>query len=170
VRQIRVKTTIGATVVFLLLPISSVNGETGIGKVRNLERAVAWAVQQEVQTGHLENRGDVCVGFASKEGVDTKAVISELRRKNYKIHTSNWCNSGPRGMTINIVGPIKESSPDAYELVIELGDSTGIQGGEHFATLLRRGTYVIECREGAEPKLIEYRQGCCHATKKAADR
>lgn len=164
------KSTIGATVVFLLLPVLSVNGKTGVGEVRNLERVVAWAVQQEIQTGHLEKRDDVCVGFGSKEGVDTKTVISELRRKNYKIHTSNWCSSGPRGMTINLVGPIKESSPDAYEFVIEVGDSTGIQRGEHFATLLRRGTYVIECRDGAEPKLIEYRQACCPETKNEAPR
>ena len=58
----------------------------------------------------------------------------------FTAHPNTWCNSGPRGVKISMVGPIKESSPDAYEFVIELADLSGIQRGEHFATLLGRGT------------------------------
>jgi hypothetical protein len=146
------ETKLAATLVFALLQVQA-NGPTPAGQV---ERATVFAIQQEIQAGHIEKRRDVCVAFGPEAGVHAKEVISELRRKNFKIHTNDWCNIGPRGMKINMIGSVMESSPRTYEFVVELGDLSGIQKGKHFGTLLRRGAYVIECRDGADPKLVEY--------------
>ena len=65
-------------------------------------------------------------------------------------------------MTIGIVAPIKTSANDTYELEVELGDLQPIrQEGAHFATLLRKGIYVVKCRKGARPELVSYSQTCC---------
>ncbi len=128
-----------------------------------VERVIVFAVQQESEASHLRSRKDLCIGFGHGLAVDEKAIISQLKHNGLKVHPNQWCNRGPRGLRIGIVAPINEVAPGMYELVIELGDLS-IRQGEHFATLLRRGTYVIRCDNGARPQLVSYRQTCCAKT------
>lgn len=130
----------------------------------NLERVVVFAVQREIESGNLKNRSDLCIGFGNGLGIDEKAVISELRRTGMRVHPNEWCTHSLRGLTIAIVAPIHETSPQTYALVLELGDLSPIRTGEHFATLMKRGTYVVRYAQGSEPQLISYRQTCCSKT------
>jgi hypothetical protein len=130
----------------------------------NLTRVVAFAVQREVEAGSLKGRSDLCLGFGNGLAVDQKAVMSELKRAGLKLHQDEWCNHSLRGLNIAIIAPIRETSLQTYELVLELSDPSPIRTGEHFATLLKRGTYVVQYRQGAEPQLVSYQQTCCSKT------
>jgi hypothetical protein len=129
----------------------------GLGQ---LERVIVFAVQQEVQASGLKNRKDVCLGFGNGLVADREAIISKLRSSGLRIHPNEWCNDGPRGLSVGIIAPVRETIPGLYELVLELGN-LAIRPGEHFATLLRSGTYVIRCETGSEPRLVSYRETCC---------
>lgn|GEM_PF-6109720 len=101
----------------------------------------------------------MCVGFGNGLKVDERAILSELNLDKRKVHPNEWCNRGPHGLVIDIISPVTESEPGAYDLIVEVGDNRPIlQRGEHFGTLLRRGTYTIKCREGAEPELVRYQE------------
>src|ERR1035438_7848744 len=127
--------------------------------LRNIERAVVFAIQQEFKGKLLENRKDVCVGFGHGLDIDDKAALLELKNRGLKARRASWCNRGPRGISIALVAPIRETSPGTYEFIVEVGD-LAISEGEHFATLLRRGTYVVRCEGSLEPQLVSYRQTC----------
>jgi hypothetical protein len=131
-------------------------------QLSNLGRAAAFAIRLEIHANRLENRTDVCVGFGHGLAVDEKAVLTELKREKVKVHSNDWCNQGLRGLAISIISPANESSPDTYEVVVEVGDLRQMwRGGEHFATLLRRGTYSVKCKNGVEPELVRYQETCC---------
>ena len=128
----------------------------------NLERSVVFAVRQEIQSGHFEQRKDLCIAAGKWISVDEKRVLSELGRQHLPFHANRWCNDGPRGLVIAILAPAIRSAPPLYEFVVDVSDSQPIrQEGAHFATLLRSGTYQIRCEDNSEPELIKYFQTCC---------
>ena len=60
---------------------------------------------------------------------------------------------------MSLIPPVKESEPGTYELTIEVGDLRPIrERGEHFGTLVRRGTYTVKCRDGVEPELVRFQE------------
>jgi hypothetical protein len=120
-----------------------------------VERVIVFAVQQEVQDGHVNKRKDVCLGLGDGLNVDERAIISALKRKGVRVHTNAWCNRGPRGLRIGVIAPIKQGAPETYEFVVDLTDLS-IRPDEHLATRLRRGTYVIRCDHSFKPQLISY--------------
>ena len=158
-RRMVVKPIVGFLAVLACQQITAAKADVAARKTTRLERAVAFAVYLEAHANRLESRTDVCVGFGHGLAVDDKGILFELRRRNLKVHSNNWCNQGPRGFVIEILGRAMESAPDTYEVVIELGDLRPIrEAGEHFGTLLRRGTYTVKCQEGSEPELLRYEE------------
>lgn len=140
-------------------------------QISNLDRAVAFAIDLEAHANRLEGRPDLCVGFGhGLKKLDEKGILTELKRLKLKVHTNDWCNQDPRGLVITVIAPVSESVPGTYELVIELGDLRPIrQHGEHFGTLLRRGTYSVKSKD--EPDLVRYQKTCCldaHAPEPAS--
>jgi hypothetical protein len=126
-----------------------------------LERVIAVAVGYEVHLNRFEKRKDVCVGFGHGLRVDGQAVFSELNARGLKLRSNEWCNRGLRGLTISVISPLTETAPNTYEFVLEVGDLSPIHEGAHFAALVRRGAYKVECREGLGPDLISYSKTCC---------
>lgn len=149
--------------IFAFQQIASAKEATAIHTLSTLERVVVFAVQQAVKAGNLQSKRGLCIGIGQGLGVDDKAIISELKRSRLRVHENDWCNPGPRGVMIAIVAPIIETSTGTYELILQVDDLT-IQPGEHFATLVKRGTYVIRCEGKSEPQLISYRESCCSKT------
>jgi hypothetical protein len=129
------------------------------GQLKNLDRVIAFVVQLEIHANRLENRTDVCVGFGNGLVVDEKAILSELKQEKLKVHSNEWCNQRVRGLKVSVIPPIKESEQETYELMVEVGDLRPIrERGEHFGTLLRRGTYTVKCKDGAEPEFARYQE------------
>jgi hypothetical protein len=129
------------------------------GLSRSLDRAIAFAIRLEIHANRLENRAEVCVGFGNGLAVDEKAILSELKHEKLQVHSNEWCNRGVRGLTVSLIPPVKESEPGTYELTIEVGDLRPIrERGEHFGTLVRRGTYTVKCRDGVEPELVRFQE------------
>jgi len=129
------------------------------GQLKNLDRVIAFVVQLEIHSNRLENRTDVCVGFGNRLVVDERAILSELRREKLRVRSDEWCDQGPRGLSVSIMSPATESEPGTYELRVELGDNWPIsRRGAHFATLLRRGTYTVKYEESVEPELVRYQE------------
>ena len=153
--------TILSVLIIACLHLAQSENTTARRRVGNLERAVAFSVLEEIRANRLQRRKDVCVAFGSGSTVNEEQVLSLLKRSGVTIHPNDWCGRAPRGLRIDFVPPAKEVSPNTYEFVIQLGDLSGIQKGEHFATLLRKGTYVVECKNDSEPRLVEYRKICC---------
>ena len=139
-------------------PISTANKGASSGELSNLDRAIIFAVSIEARASQLENRADVCVGFGHGLDVNEKGILASLNDARLKVHANDWCNQGPRGLVISIIGPIKESIPGTYELVIEVGDLRPVGQGEHFATLMRRGTYTVKCKDSLPPDLFRYQE------------
>jgi hypothetical protein len=135
-------------------------------QLADLERVIVLAAQEEIRSAHLENRQDVCLSLDTRLQVDEKAVLAELRRRHLMIHAEDWCIHGPRGFTISVLAPIKESSPGTFEFVVDLGDSTPITQGEDLARLVRRGTYSIQIHGTVGTETVSYRQTCCPETPK----
>lgn len=129
-------------------------------KLSVVERVIVFSVQQEIKASNLAARRDLCVGFGHGLLADQKAIISDLTHTGIQVHAIEWCNRGPRGISVDVISPINEVSPGAYEVNIAVGDLS-IPAGQHFAALLKRGTYVINCAESSEPQLVSYRQTCC---------
>jgi len=132
-------------------------------KLSNLDRAVVFAVSLEARASRLENRADVCVGLGHGLAVHEKEILFELRRGGLRVHPNDWCNQGPRGLVISIIAPTSESVPSTYDLVVQVDDLQPIrQGDEHFANLLRRGTYSIRCKGSSDPVLVRYQEATEH--------
>lgn len=153
------RTILVAFLIIACQEVTPAKESTPTSKLSNLDRAIVLAVSLEALASRLENGADVCVGFGHGLAVDEKGILSELRRGGLKVHPNDWCNQGPRGQVISIIGPTTESAPGTYELVVEVGDLRPIhQGGEHFATLLRKGTYSVQCKDASEPELVRYQK------------
>jgi hypothetical protein len=127
-----------------------------------VERVLVFVVQKEVAASHVEQRKDICLGFDTRLGVNEKAILAELQRDGLKLHSESFCNSGPKGMTIELLSPIHINSGMPFEVDVELDDSNPIpQEGDHLATLLRRGTYTVRYEDRFAPELFTYQQNCC---------
>jgi hypothetical protein len=137
------------------------SGEAAASGLRNVERSIVFAVQSEVQASNAGKH--VCIGFGNGLAVNQKVIISELKRKSLQVHPGEWCRQGPHRFTIGVLAPVNETSAATYEFVLEVGDVSTLPG-EHFATLLRRGTYIVHCDTASGPRLIAYRQTCCPKT------
>lgn len=154
-----IKSIIIAFVILTCQPFASAKENAPAGRMSTLDRAIAFAVYVEAHANRLENRTDVCIAFGHGLAVDKQGILSELRSRKLKMHTSDWCNQGPRGLLISIIGPTIESASGTYDLVVQVGDLRPLQqGSEHFATLLRKGTYSVKCKGGSEPELVRYQE------------
>jgi hypothetical protein len=163
-RKSVLKSSIAALMIIACQQIVQAQETVKVGDLGNLERVVVLAVQQEVEANSLKTRSDLCIGFGHGLAVDEKAVMSKLKRVGLRLHPVGWCNGQARGLSIAIIAPIRETSPGTYEFTLELGDLSPLRKGEHFATLLKRGTYVIRCDKDSEPHVVSYRQTCCKKT------
>jgi hypothetical protein len=148
------------TYIKLLLALTIIFGDARV--LSNSDRAVVFAVQQEIQSNHFEKRNDVCVGFDPTLKSVEKRILSELRRRGMRVRSIGWCNSSPRGLVVDNISPIREDGSDTYEVEIELGDFR--DRSQDIGITLKHGTYVIRCVSNSEPELITYRKVCCPAT------
>lgn len=124
--------------------------------------AIAFAISQEVYANGLESKGDVCLGFGHDLGANENSISFILRNRGLKLRSSEWCNHGPRGWVVAVIAPVRNPRGHVYEIVIELGDLAGIKAqGEHFGTLVRRGTYTVQIDESIKAELLAYRKSCC---------
>lgn len=148
---------------------STAAADAAVSGLSNTDRAVLFAIQHEVDATDLKKGKDFCVGFGYGLTLNEKSIISKLRQTGLRAHRQNWCNAGargldsggPRGLDLAVVAPIKEISPGTYEFVVELGDNSPIEHGEHFGTLLRHVTYTVHSEEGVAPTLVSYQKTCC---------
>lgn len=157
-RRTIIKLAVTALMIFAYQQVTDSQESSKSGQ-KNLDRVIAFVVQLEIHANRLESRTDVCVGFGSGLVVDEKAILSELKQDRVKIRSIEWCNQRVRGLTVSITPPIKESEPGIFELEVVLGDLRPIRElGEHFGTLLHRGTYTVKYKDGAEPELFRYQE------------
>jgi len=158
-RRIIIELAIGTLMIFVCGQVIGAQENSNSDQLENLDRAIVFAVQMEIHANRLENRTDVCVGFGNGLVVDEKAILFELKQEKLKVRSDDWCNRGPRGLSISVISSARESEPGTYEIRIELGDNWPIsQHGAHFGTLLHSGTYSVKCGNGAEPELVRYQE------------
>jgi hypothetical protein len=135
-------------------------------QLTNQERATVFVINEEARDYALEARADVCVSFSTDLSIREPRILAALREQGLHFHSASWCNRGPRGVEILITMPNKETRTGTYEIVSDIDDSDPIRlYGDHFATLLRRDTYVIKCVDSLEPKLESYQLTCCEKGK-----
>ena len=158
-RRFIVKAIILGLVVLALQGIETAAQNPNGGKSGDLDQAVAYAIDLEVHASHLENRADVCIGLGHGLALDEQKILTELRAYKVKIRSGQWCNDGPRGIVIAIVPPTEESAPSTFDITIQVGDLRPIrESGEHFATMVRRGTYIVKFGVDSGPELISYQR------------
>jgi hypothetical protein len=147
----------------ILLPHSILAGESSTTKrLSEADQVVSFAIEQEIHANRLEERRDVCVAFGQGLNLNETRIISELNRRRLRVHPNPWCSEVPRGLVVSIIRPFEKTGPNVYEFGVQLSDLQPIkQEGEHFGTLLRRGTYTIQFNETKEPDLVAYRKTCC---------
>jgi hypothetical protein len=139
--------------------------ETGAARSNgDLVKIAAFAVRHEIEVSQLRTRNDVCVAIDTRLDVDEKDLVSELKANGLLVHQHEWCNRGPRGFRLFVHAPIKRDTDSEYHVEIEVGDLT-IKPGEHFATMLKQGTYHVRFEKGAQPEMISYEKTCCPRTK-----
>ena len=135
-------------------------------QLTNQERAIVYVISDEATDYALEARGDVCVSFATDLPIRESKILVALRDKRLNFHSAAWCNRGPRGVEISITMPNKQTLSGTFEIVSGINDSDPIRlYGDHFATLLRSGTYVIKCNDDSDPVLEAYHLICCEKGK-----
>ena len=127
------------------------------------ERAAVFVIREEATDYALEAREDICVDLGTESNLREKAVLAALQEEGFKFHDGSWCNRGARGVTVFIEAPrVKELAAGAYEYISSISDLDPIRlHGEHLATLLRKGKYVIKCEEDYEPVVDSYQMLCC---------
>jgi|SRR5579884_248753 len=132
---------------------------------RDQERALAFVLESEADDYALEARKDVCIGFATNLSISQRDIFKILNGKGLRFHTIEWCNHGPRGVTISVDRIIK-TGPSIYEIRSQIADSDPIRlYGEHFATLLRSGTYTVRCEKDSTPVISSYQETCCTSVR-----
>ncbi|HXO00242.1 MAG TPA: hypothetical protein VN881_14290 [Candidatus Acidoferrales bacterium] len=150
---------VAALMIFVCQQVGGAQKNSNSGQSKNLDRVIAFVVQLEIHANRLENRTDVCVGFGNGLIVDEKAIIAELKQERLRVHSIDWCNQRVLGLTVSLIPAIKEPEPGTYEVIIVLGDLRPIRDlGEDLGTLLRRGTYTVKYKDGAEPELVRYQE------------
>jgi hypothetical protein len=130
----------------------------------DLIEATAFAVRLEVEASQLKARNDLCVALDTRLEMREKHLVSMLKAGGLAVHSHEWCNRGPRGFSVLVGAPIKRTVDGAYEVKVEVGDLT-IKPGEHFATMLKQGTYRVRLEKGSQPELILYHKTCCPRTE-----
>ncbi len=143
--------------VILLATLQVASSSTSESSTRDLQRAITFAVRQELQAEPTKDRSDVCLAFGRGLEVDAKAIRAALVSEGIKLHPASWCNKGPRGVRVGVIAPVVQKPTRVYAVVLEIVDLSPIAKGEHFGTLLKRGVYVVSLDEDAGPKLLEYR-------------
>ena|SRR5262252_1995395 len=128
--------------------------------VSPLERVILVAVERELQVSSLVERRDVCVENVSAKTVDEKQLPLALKRSGVRVHPGKWCYLHNRGIEVDVLSLTEDQVSGLYRVDIEVVDER-IPPGVHFATLLKRGTYVIRCLKGSEPQILSYEQMCC---------
>jgi hypothetical protein len=124
-----------------------------------LVKVLAFVAQKEMAANHVEQPAEVSLGLDTRLEVTEKSILTELRKEGVKLHPQSWCNSGPKGMAIDVGWPVKVSPVGQYEIRVAFDDLWPIQyEGAHFGTLVRRGTYVVRYEGGNEPEVIQYLQ------------
>jgi hypothetical protein len=131
-------------------------------KVNDLERVIIYAIQVEVQASQLKSSGNLCVGFGNGLLAKEETVVGELVQNGLKVHTNDKC-TGAHPLRIAVVSPVIETSPGEYKIVLELSDMS-MKSNEHFATLLRRGIYVVRVDSSSKPRMFSYQETCCAKT------
>jgi hypothetical protein len=146
---------VAALLILSSQPLTQANEAAPI--LSNADRAIVFAVRLEAHANQFEARKDVCVSFDTRMKVDKKGIRAELKREKLRVHADDWCLQGPRGVVIFVRGAIGEVAPETYELEVEASDWWPIKReGAHFATLLRRGTYSVKCKDASRPELVRY--------------
>ena len=129
----------------------------------NLERAVIFAIKQEVKASDLASGKDVCIGLGHGLGLHENAIVSNLKHAGVNAHESGWCTQHGQGLSIAVLTPVKQPSHGTFEVIVQVGNPV-VNREEHFATLLKRGIYSIRTGGSSEPQLISYKQTCCSKT------
>jgi hypothetical protein len=124
--------------------------------------AVEFAVKQEVKAAHLGKEQNICLRFGYGLTVDQGDIFRKLNKTRRTYRKATWCNQGPSGSLISIIAPLATQGVDTYQIVVELSDLRSIKQGEHFGTLVRRGTYNIRVDDKLQPELIAYTKSCCN--------
>jgi hypothetical protein len=147
----------------ILLPQSILAGEVSTTKrLGEADRVVSFAIEQEIHANRLEERRDICVAFGQGLNLNETGIIAELNHRRLRVHPNPWCSQVPRGLVLSIIRPVEKTGPSVYEFGVQLSDLQPIkQEGEHFGTLLRRGTYTVQFSETKGPDLVAYRKTCC---------
>jgi hypothetical protein len=138
----------------LLVVISSSAWGTGTVRLTNRQEAIVFVVRQELAAAGLGGRRDVCLAI-SEEPVESISQI--FSRLGGRIHPNDWCNKGPRGFKIAVIGQIKEPEPDLFQIEVQTSDLRPIIAqGAHFATPLRDGIYDVTLKDRHAANLIRY--------------
>lgn len=157
-RKVVTTTTMCVLTMFLFLTTAFCRTTESDRSLSTMERVIVFTIQEEIQASNLSDRRDLCVGFGHGLVVNEKTILSDLAGKGTHVHKSDWCNG--RGISVSVLSPVKQISLSDYQLEVQAGDMT-MRSGAHFATLLRRGTFVVHCPEDGEPRLLSYHQTCC---------
>jgi hypothetical protein len=139
-----------AALALLLVWRQNVRGQETVtlGGNADLIEITAYAIRHEADASQLKGRKDLCVAIDTRLSLHEKDLVSKLKTSGLAVHTQEWCNRGPRGFNFFIAAPIKRTSDGAYDVKVEVGDLT-IKPGEHFATMLKQGTYRVRFEKGS---------------------
>lgn len=119
---------------------------------------IALIYNNELET--LEERAFYPICLSMPSGNSTKALLRYLHRYGFALYDSHICNpsfrngDSPHGMEIEI-RKLQHGSKGQLDVETILGDNT-IHVGEHFATLLRHGTYHFKQNSEGEWKIAGY--------------
>ena len=127
----------------------------GASTVSARQSAVEFAVQAELQASQAL-AGKRCVRLGPDTGVDEREIVRDLRAKGFRLQNPRWCARHLTGIQVEVLSPVLEASPGVFQFAIAVGDMN-IPPGVHFATLLKRGTYLVRSESGVFPVLVDYK-------------
>jgi hypothetical protein len=145
---------------FVALVVMTCDGR-GMASTNDIEHVITFAIQQEASASNHTHQ-EICVGFGHGLVLHEKIIFSALRHNGINAHGTAWCTNRGQGLSISVIAPVKESSPGTFEVTVQVGDAS-IKQGEHFATLLKRGTYIVHSGGSSELQLLSYKQTCCYS-------
>lgn len=106
------------------------------------DRAVVFAIQEEISANHLAKKSD-CVSFDLRTVTDEAAVRAELKHRGVKV-SAKWRGSRPpHALVFLVLTPIREEEPDKYGIEIgfagerEVSGLTGIFSARNLADSIR---------------------------------
>jgi hypothetical protein len=152
------------TLLLICQQITHAQANVAAGGNGDLIEVTAFAVRFEAEASQLKARKDLCVAIDTRLEMREKDLVSKLKASGLAVHSHEWCNRGPRGLRFLVSAPIKRADDGAYEVKVEVGDLT-IKTGEHFATMLKQGTYRVRFEKGSQPEMGSYHKTCCPRTE-----